>query len=121
MLADNKYNTIPKIRKNPNGNLIKELQKDPLLASMIKPYDIHIRNAFAHGINFIDPVEQKIVLADNKKEFKITFKEFVFHVQEVAGMLSVLSRIEHQMSLARFKAFFLDRKYNSNKLSKETK
>lgn len=105
LLSENKYKTITEIRKNPNGNLLKELEKDPLFADLIKPYDLHIRNAFAHGINFIDPVERKIILKDNKKESVMTFKEFVIHVQRISGMLSVMSRVEHEMSLAKFKAF----------------
>jgi len=110
LLSDNKYKTIPEIRKNPNGNLLKELEKDPLFVGLIKPYDMHVRNAFAHGIHFIDPVERKIVLEDKKAKTKMTFKEFVIHVQQVLGMLSVLSRVEHEMSLARFKMFESEKK-----------
>lgn len=110
LLSDNKYKTVAEIRKNPNGNLLKELEKDPLFADLIKPYDLHIRNAFAHGTNFIDPVKKKIVLKDKKKESVMTFKEFVIHVQQILGMLSVLSRVKHEMSLARFKVFEFEKK-----------
>lgn len=105
LIKNNKYKSISDIRKIPNGVILKEFEKDILFSGMIKPYNHHIRNAFAHGTYFIDPIEHTITLKDNRSEIKKSFKEFVTHVQEIMGMLSILSRIEHEMSFARFKIF----------------
>ena len=110
LLKNNKYKSVPEIRKIPNGVILKEFEKDPLFAYILRPYNHNIRNAFAHGIYFIDPVEKTITLKDNKVEMKKTFKEFVIHVQNITGLLFILSRIEHEMSFARFKIFESEKK-----------
>lgn len=117
LLRNNKYKSIPDIRKTPNGIILKEFKKDSLFTDLLTPYDHHIRNAFAHGIYFIDPVGRTITLKDNKVEIKKTFREFVIHVQEIIGLLSILSRIEHEMSLARFKIFESEKKKLYDKFS----
>lgn len=103
LIIKNKYKPFKEIRnKHPMGNIVRELGKETLFASLVKPYNSHIRNSIQHSTYQIDAIERKIEFFDKEYHLIMMFSDFVNYVQEIGKLEIMLSRIEYELSYFKF-------------------
>ncbi len=103
LIIKNKYKPFKEIRnKYQIGSIVKELEKEGLFVSLVKPYNPHIRNSIQHSTHQIDSIEKKIEFFDREYHLVMDFADFVNYVQKIGVLEIMLSRIEYELSHLKF-------------------